>query len=238
MIASDVLLLLLDDETGKSATESSDAVVTGGVLSELALAGRIRLTEGDHPDGAGRVEVVHAAGSASTVGDPLLDEALGIVMSLSEQKAPKVGKVVQAVRAEVTPKVAERLVEEGVLVREERGRFSLSRTPRYVEGDGTREHGLRERLAEVLAERRAATPEEAAVIGLVYASEAVGAVLGPDLPDLDGKTLVARAEPYAKGSWAADQVSRQVAAFNASVISTVMTASIGASSSIAVNTAL
>lgn len=221
MIASDVLLLLLDDRTGQPESVVADTAVTGGVLADLALAGRIRLTDGDDPEGEGRVAVV----DATPLDDAVLDPALAAVADAGGRRLPTVLTAMRAVGSDVMERVAERLVEEGALTRAEPGVLAALRRTRYVEADGGPERALRDRLVTVLAGEREASPEEAAVIALVYAAEAVGAVFGPDLPEVNPRELQARAERYAKGAWArsADVVTQQVAALSFGVISTIMT---------------
>ena len=88
LIAEDLLLLLTDDRRGSVREYSSaDYVLGGALLMELALAGRVRITEeGESAHKAGRVTIT----DASPTDDDILDDALARLAAKPDCKPQKV----------------------------------------------------------------------------------------------------------------------------------------------------
>ncbi len=141
----ELMLLALSDERGTiSETTNWPYAVVGGVLAELLLAGRLRTVSGD--DGGTRVEVV----DATPVGEPLLDEA--------QERLAKKGKPVDmadwlgtfAGLSGLQRRVAERLVERGILRMEKERVLLLFHQTVYPELDPKPEREVIARLERAI----------------------------------------------------------------------------------------
>ena len=76
LLAEDVLLLATDDTSGRKLTRYTDLLVAGGLLSDLVLAGNVRLTEAGETIRRNRAVGVPDAPWPS---DPLLGDALLLI---------------------------------------------------------------------------------------------------------------------------------------------------------------
>lgn len=221
MIAADLLLLLLDD-AGTPESAAIDAAVASGVLADLGLAGRIRLTPDGHPDGAGRIEVL----DTEPLGVAVLDDALSAVSAAGRTRNPDLITAIRAMGPDVTHRVAGTLVEEGSLVVHQPRVLSGLRQNRYTARDTRHEEELRARLRSILLGDRTAQPAEAMVIGLVHASDATLHVFGPDLPELSRRELGERTTPFTDGTWGAGAVSADLTGLSFALTSTMMTSTL------------
>lgn len=199
ILADDVLLLLTDDASGRPAETGTrlELVVAGGVLVELVLLGRLRVTGPGESVRAGRVVVAS--------GDPTDDEVLDAALLRVADGTPKKPQSLLAqLRPGLVDRLRRRLVDRGVLrVEEERVLGVLPRAAWPAE-DSTHEAELRRRLREVLADGREPDPREAGVIALLQAVNRVQNVLG-DL-GVPGGQVRARAAAIAQGHVGADAV--------------------------------
>jgi len=106
LLAEDVLLLVTEDEKGGTTTEHADVVVAGALLADLAEAGCLVETD----------KLVSVAPDASVDGPPVLVEALDVLRQRDQPVKAK--KLLEDLRKQLKPvsdRVAERLVELGVL---------------------------------------------------------------------------------------------------------------------------
>lgn len=201
ILADDVLLLLTDDTSGRPAEKGVrlENVIAGGVLAELLVLGRLRVTGPGESVRAGRVVVQ----STEPVGDPVLDEALRRVAN-GTPKAPHT--LLAHLRPGLLEGLRARLVDRGVL-REENGTV-LGVFPRtsWPAEDATHETQLRERLRAVLADGQDPDPRESGVVALLHSVNRVQNVLG-DL-GVPGSQVRSRAAAVAQGHIAADAVRR------------------------------
>ncbi|MEA2151595.1 MAG: hypothetical protein QOD69_3425 [Solirubrobacteraceae bacterium] len=208
-LAEELMLLALDDETGKGSARSGlDQGLAGAVLCELVLAGRIAIIDD-------RV-VLRADG---IIGEPVEDAVLAQVAAREKPRKPAdwVGRLAGGVRRDVLA----RLQERG-LIRAERHRvLGLLPSTRYPEADGSAEREVRERLDAVLA--GGARPDErtAALIAIAQAAR-VGAALAGDRP---WKEVEPRAKEIAEGDWAAAAVRKAIQSVNAAVLAATVAAS-------------
>lgn len=181
------------------------------VIVDLALHGRVRVTEEKHP-------VVQIASTEPT-GNPVLDSTLARLVPLQ-------GKRLQSlvVRPKLDPLevVVESLLVQGVLVRGERGFFGWGsvRTP---ESDPAPERLLRARLADVLAGRTAPTQADVALLAILQGLDAAHAILREECGGASARELKRRIDELAAGSAAGDAVAKVVSQAMTAALMAAMT---------------
>ncbi|HEY7591668.1 MAG TPA: GPP34 family phosphoprotein [Actinophytocola sp.] len=198
LLAEELLLLALDDESGKVVVTELDKGLAGAVLVELTLAERVRVAEKGESVRAGRL--VLRPGPAPA--DPILANGLAV---LAHREGRKPEYVLDALANDLRRKLADRLVEAGVLRREKRKVLGLFPAERLPAQDSTHEATVRERIRAALAGAR---PDErtAALISLLSALNAVTTVVA--VPDK--RAANRRANEIAKGQWAAAAVRKAI----------------------------
>jgi len=157
----EILLLLLRDEGGKFAAVPGialDNALAGGVLMDLALENRIDTD----PE---RLILV----DPTPVGDSLLDPTLAAIAG-GEQRDALYWVAQTALRAaEIRRAALSRLVERGILERDE-GRFLwVFRSRRYPVIDGRAEREVKLRILGVLLSDDIPDPRDIVIIGLADA---------------------------------------------------------------------
>ncbi|MFC5381624.1 GOLPH3/VPS74 family protein [Aquipuribacter nitratireducens] len=218
-IADDLLLLVLDDESGRSSLDGStlDAAVGGGLLLELALAERVDVEESGRLLRQKLVRVVDAA----PFDDPVLDSALGTVAERS--RTPQ--DLVSRLGKELRPRLLDRLVERGILRREENRVLGLFPQTRWPAEDSEHEDAVRQRLRDVLVTGLASDERTSALVALLRALDRAHTVL-PDLDREQRRTARSRAKAVADGAWAADAVRSSVQAMQTAVLTATTAAAV------------
>lgn len=192
LIAEDLLLLLMDDETGTPAQAGTMYYALGGaVLAELALLGRVE---------AGRKVVATGDGPLP---DPLLREAYEKVAG----KERGVQTLLIEIGSRLWEPLVERLLERGLIRREQRKVLGLFRVTRLPAADAAHEAGLRRQIRAALVDGEDADPRTAALIALLSASGALP-MLRPQLAW--SGDVYRRAKEYENGNWGAGAVSEAV----------------------------
>jgi Golgi phosphoprotein 3 GPP34 len=211
-LAEDLLLLLLDDESGKSVVDGSrrDHAIAGAVLVDLARLGRVSPAEaGD--DAKKGYAVVRGSG---TTGDPVLDAALA---KLAE-KPVKMDRAVELFAKNSTDAVLDRLVERGLVRREETKLLGFKRKS-WPAVDVEHEGEVRRQIdAAVL---RGEQPDErtGCLITLLHVTDAITKVV-----DGDKSKVKARAKEIAESDWASDAVKKAISNANLVMITTISAA--------------
>lgn len=212
LIAEDLLLLLVDDVTGRVGADTTrlDVALAGAVLLELATAGRVAVEdEGPH---AGRLVVR----DASPTGDTVLDDALGRIAGRSRPARPK--DALSTLAKGLRPALLERLVGQGI-VRAEQGRilgvFPVHRWPAV---DSAHEDATRRGLHDVMT-GRAPTQREAALVSLLHALDQVPKVLAQE--GVDKRRLKARAKEVADAGFAGEAVRQAIEAIDAAMVAVI-----------------
>jgi Golgi phosphoprotein 3 len=159
----ELLLLMLDDETGRlqeRAAPSGDYAIAGAVLAELALAGRIDTD-------TSRLWVT----DPTPTGDALQDRALAQVAEAKEARDSRHWiETLGADAEEYRDLLFTRLVAKGVLRRVE-GRFLwVFPERRYPAVSGKEEREVKARLLGVLFNNEIPEPRDALLIGLCRAA--------------------------------------------------------------------
>ncbi len=168
----ELLLLMLDDETGRlqeRAAPSGDYALAGAVLAELALAGRI-------DSDPNRLWVTNT----TPTGDALLDGVLAQIAASKEQMDSK--HWIETLGADADSyreTLFQRLVAKGVL-RQEEGRFLwVFPERRYPAVSGKEEREVKARIFAVLFNDEIPEPRDALLIGLCRAAGLFSLFLAP-----------------------------------------------------------
>ena len=210
LLAEELLLLALDDETGKNRVSSIDLGLAGAVLIELALLERVRVAERGESIRAGRLVVTPGPAPAN----PVLARGLEVV---TEREGRKPEHVLQALGKGLRERLSDSLVDAGVLRRETRRVLGLVPVQRLPARDGSHEATLRERIWAALKGVQP-DPRTAAMIALLSSLKAVTTVFDAPNP----REIRKRAKEIAEGQWAATAVRKAIDAINAATAAAVV----------------
>ncbi|WP_328476032.1 GPP34 family phosphoprotein [Actinoplanes sp. NBC_00393] len=207
LIVEDLMLLLLDDETGIPAGAGTLHYTLGGaVLAELALLGRIE-TDGGYP--ALNNPMVHAAGDG-----PLPDQLLQEAYDKVAEKPRLAQTLLIEIGTRLREPVIDRLLERGLIRREEKRVLGLFRSTRMPTDDARHEEELRSRIRAVLVDGAEPDARTAVLTALLSASGALPALR----PPLAWSSEVAqRAKALENGNWGAAAVNTAVAGTAAAI---------------------
>lgn len=212
LIAEDLLLLLLDDDSGKlTGTTFLDTGIGGALLVELALGGAVEVVKGEGMWARSKVHPVPGV----TPDDPVLVEAMALV---SEKERTAQDLVARLGKKRRDP-LLERLEGKGILQRHEDKVMGLFPRKRWPAVDSSHEADVRRRLGDALV--RGVQPEErtAALVALLSALGLAHKVV--DREGLPAGEVRKRAKTIADGDWAAKAVKDAVAAAQAAMMAAV-----------------
>lgn len=217
MLATDLLLLALDDERGTVLPQAAmglDYGLAGAVVMELALRGRI-LLDGD---------TVSTTDTAT--GDTLLDDALrAIAATPGKNLAHWVWHLPRDVGG-VRQRLLDRLVAQGTLAKRERRVLLVFHQKVYPENNTRVEHDTRARIDAVLLRGEAPDAETACLIHLAAACRVTDAIY----PKAEHKAIKARiAALDDAGAAGADVVAHLVAQAETAAVTAATMAAITAS---------
>jgi hypothetical protein len=222
LLAEDLLLLLLDDSSGRPVTDGTklDHALAGAVLLELTLRGKVDVAAPGEDVRKGRLVVR----DESPTGEPILDHGLSIVDDREGSKPANVlGKLAKGLRERLLAGLADRGV-----IRQEKGRvLGIFPTTRWPAEDSTHENSLRATLSGVLVQGLTPDPRTGALVSLLAAIDVVPKVV--DAPDR--KAVRRRAKEISEGAWAAEAVKKAVAAVNAATMAAVTAATTASTTS-------
>lgn len=224
ILAEEILLLLTDDATGKSVVDSSrlDIVLSGAVLLELAMAGRVDVAGPGEPARKGHLVVR----DSTPLGDPVLDEALRRIVAAGPKKPES---VIPVLSKQLRTEVLSRLISRGILKYEQGRVLGIFPTHSWPALDSTHENQLRAGLHSVLIIGRTPSDREAAIISLLNAVDGLPKVLGTH--EVNGAELRRRAKIVATSSLGDTAVRRAIQAMDTATMTAIMTASMISSSS-------
>lgn len=215
-----VLLLCLNDETGKFQQSWVDYGVNGAALAELLLQGRIRV------DGKTRVSVDNAA----PLEDNLLNRALQRVAA-SRRPGRLAGWVATVYRGRPTARqvLLDRLIDRGVLTTQEGRVLWIFPRTTYPTQDPLPELAVRDRLRAALMGDGAVDPPTASLAAILRGCRALGGVLSRQELKEQKQRIAAVCESDATGSLVGKAVAAAVASAEAAASSagaiTVVTSS-------------
>ncbi|WP_431897328.1 GOLPH3/VPS74 family protein [Nonomuraea sp. bgisy101] len=210
-IAEEILLLAYREEDGRQLIGSTElgAALGGAVLAELAVEGRIELSQK-------RVVVKEAAGG----GDTDLDAALARIAEDGKERKPA-WWVAKIGTSKLKNRLLTKLADTGVLTQERGKVLGVFPTTRWPEADGSVEAEVRGRVASALA---GADPDArtAVLIAVMHACK------------LDRKAFPGaskeRIKEITEGEWAGEAVAKTIADINAVIMIAATTAAISAAS--------
>lgn len=217
LIAEDLLLLLLDDESGKVPMGVSDSIgpaLGGAVLAELAILGAVTIGERESRWRAPKVRVTGPAPD---------DRVLADALELIAEKARAPQDLVERLGKGLVPKLGDRLADRGILERRENRLFGIIARTRWPAADKSHEQELLQNLESVLVQY--ATPDDRTG-ALVAVLAAIGRA-HKVVPGLSAREVKKRAKEVAEGAWAAKAV-RDAIAESYAAIGAVVAATAGA----------
>jgi len=221
LIAEDLLLLLLEDDSGKLTNSTYvDVGIGGALLVELALDGAVEVVKGS---GMWARSKVRPAGAVPS--EPVLLEAMRVVA----EKELSAQDLVSRLGKKRRDPLLERLESKGILQRHQDKALGLFPRTRWPAVDSSHEADVRRQLGDALV--RGVQPAEriAALIALLSALGIVHTVV--DREGHSAGELKKRAKTISEGDWAAKAVRDAVAAAQAAITAGVMVATTTAATS-------
>ncbi len=213
LIAEDLLLLLLDDDSGKPLADSTKLprVLAGALVVELAMGGSLRIT------GPGeQTKKDHVVVAGAPPADVLLRRVFDLVASASRPMKPQ--KVIEKSQKNLSKELIARLVAQGFVAENKAKVLGLFPTTTWPARDTSHEKVLRDSLRGALVDGTTPSPHTAALISLISAVDLTHKVI----VDADKKLLKQRAKQVAEGEWAGAAVRKAVSDVNAAVMAAVM----------------
>jgi hypothetical protein len=219
LLCEDILLLATDDETGKqhSVGGFADLLVAGALLTDLVLAGQVRLTEEGESVRKNRVVAEPDA--------PVPDDNLLLLTrtKLAAKPSWEMSSAVNALQKNLVRLLHERLVAAEILMRDDRRALGLFPYTRFPAVDGTYEAGLLTGIDAVLFE--GATPDDhtAALIGLLHAGDLLISVVDRGR-GIDKRTVKRYAESLVEQYWPAQAARKAIQAAQSAAVVVAVTA--------------
>ncbi|MEW2015572.1 GPP34 family phosphoprotein [Rhodococcus sp. BS-15] len=213
LIAEDLLLLLLDDDSGKPLADSTKLprVLAGALVVELALSGSLRIT------GPGeQIKKDHVVVAGELPAEPVLRRVFDLVASASRPMKPQ--KVIEKSQKNLSKELVARLVAQGFVTEKKDKVWGLFPTTTWPARETSHEKVLRDSLRSALVDGTTPSPHTAALISLISAVDLTHKVI----VDADKKQLKHRAKQIAEGEWAGAAVRKAVSDVNAAVMAAVM----------------
>lgn len=195
------LLLTKDNGAADRVWPHRRHALVAALLVDLAEAGNIDVGEGRDP----KVTVV----VAGTTGDPVLDDALPALDTLSGKK---ISTLLTSAALDPAQSVGQSLLRQGI-VQEVPRRFGK---PGFVTVNPAFEIALRGRLGTVLSGDRDATLADVTELGILKALNVAYALLGPARGELDRRGLARRIVAVSRPVPAVDALERMVGSVTAS----------------------
>ena len=209
LIAEDVLLLLLDDVKGTLPTRSTtDAVLGGAVLAELAALGLVTV---DGKKSFWRSGKVRVTGVVTADLHPVLVDALATIA----EKERKASAVVTRLGKGLDDRLAAGLAERRILERRDDKRLGLIPRTTWPVLDPTRDNQLRRAVTVCLADGGRPDERTAAIVGLLWAADQAPKAVAANTATTK-RQLKQRAKEVADGQWVAKAVKDAITAATAS----------------------
>jgi hypothetical protein len=215
LIAEDLLLLLLDDETGKLTNGTHlDTGIGCALLIELALGGHVEVVEKQGLWARAKVRPT----DATAPDDPVLADALSVIGEKERTAQDLVGRLGKRRR----DNLLERLEEAGILRREDGTVLGLIPRRRWPTADASHERDVRRQIGDALVRGVDPVPRVAALVSVLSAMDLAHKVV--DREGLPARQVKERARQVAEGEWAAKAVKDAIAAAQAAVTAAVVAA--------------
>jgi hypothetical protein len=206
-----LMLLALHDEKGtvlSSASMSLEYGLSGAVLMELVLRGRLRADKKN-------LVIVDAA----LTGDDILDEALTKIKQSKRDRNTKywVDKLSRGIK-DLKGRLLDRLIDKGILRTEKRRILGVISSQRYPMEDAKAEQEVRDRIRAVILGGATLDPRIAMLISLVNACGLVDEIFSREERKLARKRIKEIAKKDLIGKTVSDTVAEIEAAIVASIV--------------------
>jgi hypothetical protein len=205
LLAEDLLLLVTNDVSGRLSVPSSqaDAGLGGANLLELTLRGKVDISGPGDQGRPGRIIVRDPA----PAGDEVLDGARQILVA---QQGKKPSAVITPLSKNLRPALYQRLAASGVLREERRRVLGVFPVRAWPAQDAGHEAGIRQQVAQALAQPGLPDERTAALISLLHALKCEHKVIDPRSCGMSRRQLRTRAGEIAQGNWASDAVRKAI----------------------------
>lgn len=215
LIAEDLLLLLLDDESGRLTNATYlDTGLGGAFLVDLALGGHVEVLEPARTWGFTQAAKVQVTGALPA--DPALRAAYDRVAEKLRSAQDLVGRLGSKQR----DPLLERLVGRGLLERRQDRVLGLFPTTRWPAADARHEAEVRSRLASTLLRGAGPDPRTAALVALLHGLGVAHKVVTD--PQVPAREVRRRAKAVAEDDWAAKGVADAVAAAQSAMVAAMV----------------
>lgn len=216
-LGEEIMLLSLDDASGQAKERwTAGLVVTGALLLELVLAGRVRV-EGD------RLTVV----DSSPTGDALLDGRLARITEWARtSRSATVSSWLYKDQTKVVEATLASLCGRGIVTEEQHRVLGLFPVRRYPEADGAVERELRRRLVGVVLEGHQPDERTSGLIALLHGAR-LHRLAFPHVPR---KQVEPRMAEIAEGQWAGAAVRAAILMLQGAVVAATAAAVAAAAS--------
>ncbi len=225
MLATDLLLLALDDDRGTVLPQASiglDFGLSGALVMELALRGRLA------------VEDEHVSTTGGDTDDPLLDDALRAIAAAPGKTLAHWVRHLSHDVGGVRQRLLDRLVSQGTLEKREKRVLLLFHWNVYPEKDARVEHDIRARVDAALLHGETPDAATTCLIHLAAACRVTDAIY----PRKEHKAIRARIDALDDaGKAGAGAVSAVIAQTQAAATMAAITASTIAATSAATSAA-
>ncbi|WNM29181.1 GPP34 family phosphoprotein [Streptomyces sp. Li-HN-5-11] len=204
-LGEEVMLLSLDGESGTvKERQACQCAVAGGVVLELAMAGRVSVDQG-------RITVL----DTTPTGVRLLDDRLRMidVWAAGKSRPPKVTEWLTKDKRKVLDAAVESLVERGLVSRQQHQVMGLFPVRRFPAADGTAERELRARLEELVLRRAEPDDRTVGLVALLHGAK-LHRLAFPDLPR---KEVTPRMREISEGQWASESVRKAIQEMHAAI---------------------
>lgn len=159
----ETMLLAIRDDKGSFSSGYFLYAIAGTIISELLLLQRI-VASSDKKQIVGVVD-------QNPTGDEILDEALRLIHDSAKQKNMQHWVVKIANLPKLKYRIAQQLCDLGILHHDEKTVLWIFSQQRYPEIDGTYEHDIRRRMADVMFNDDA-NPDDRTAVLIAVASHA------------------------------------------------------------------
>jgi hypothetical protein len=218
LIAEDLLLLLLDDESGKPQTQQLQIALGGALLVELAVEGMVTIVETASLWRSAKVHPVEGA----RPGDPLLQSAWDTV----REKERSAQGLVEKLGKGLSDRLCERLAARGLLERRDDKVLWLFPRTRWPARDTSYEDAVRRALTVILVDGGQPDPRTGALVALLHAVDRVAQTVPHE--GTSEREVKKRAKEVSEGQWAAKAVKDAIAAATAATVAAMTAVTAGA----------
>jgi Golgi phosphoprotein 3 len=203
-----LLLLAIDDETGKlsSQMQAADLGTAAAVLLELLITGRIDTVDG-------KIRVI----DDNPTGNIIFDQALS---AIRDSKKPHDAKhwVRNISKARVKDQVLDQLIARNIVRKEAHRMLWIFPIDRFPVKNPAPENDLRETLRKVVIDGYDPDVRSAALIGLLKATNLTGTVFNKD----ERKAYKKRIDDIARGEQMSEAVSKILQETQAALIAVIV----------------